>query len=196
MFDNIMVVHLIDRGKGKTLRNHSYCVNNCQTNTHKVISDFMWVGRNTSWCCVCWRIDRDNILYCCSHLTACNFLLYLIKCTLIDNDRRQRFLTAVTDGHCLSHWIIWISNLGIKMRFLLYIFAHCMVKYDGISSFTYWNNVNTHAFCLHYLSFSWLGRGTSIKRWNQQKEDDGKCQLPLYTRIYVVCVILLIDKLV
>jgi hypothetical protein len=81
MFVKIMVVHLIGRGKGKTLRNHSYY--NCQAKPHKVISDFMCVGQNTSWCCVCWRIYRDNTFYCCSHLAACIFLVYLIKSTLI-----------------------------------------------------------------------------------------------------------------
>jgi hypothetical protein len=140
--------------RGNPLRNHSYYINNCQTKPNKVISDCMWVGQNTSWWRhddVCWRIDRNNTFYCCSHLAACSFLVYLIKSTLIDNDWGQRFVTAVSDGHCFSHWIIWISNLGITMRFLLYVFAHFMIKYDGISPFTYCNNVNTHVFCILFV---------------------------------------------
>ena len=48
MFVKIMVVHLIDRGKGNPPRNHRYYINNCQTKPNKVISDWMWVGQNTS----------------------------------------------------------------------------------------------------------------------------------------------------
>jgi hypothetical protein len=52
--------------------------------------------------------NSSNIQYADCLKITCNFLLYLIKSTLIDNNRGPMFAMAVSDEYCLSHWIVWI----------------------------------------------------------------------------------------
>jgi hypothetical protein len=73
--------------------------------THSAILNLIFKPRHFFYSkCLCHVRQYDGHVL---HLAACSFLAYLIKSTLIDNDWGQRFVTAVSDGHCFSHWIIW-----------------------------------------------------------------------------------------